>query len=416
MLRMDGLDFNAFDLEPSQVRERFRWARRQGKAAWLWPDVSVAAWQQSLRSIEHILSAVLTGQPMARLDGDSSAIGLACYTSGVGPLLGHWHEQGRISAGPEVAAVLELHLRHNRLRSARMQAAAITLVEALSKQDIAVVVLKGAHTGVAYFDAAGVRPASDVDFLVRGKDMDRAEAVMLAEGFSAGSRSRWESSWWPDAATRLPRSLQMVHADDPWSVDLHGSLNISAGAGSPVARLDDADPMSSSSRWPPCPAAAALDQPLLLLHLAAHAGAGLHNLSLLRLVEVALVCRHGSFNGSLSWDTFLEIGARTGASGYAFPALRLCEELAPGTVPGAVLEACADQVPPSALRLLVCLTPANAQRIERSSMAEHFMWSKGWIGRLRQIASDLLPSSSWRTLWSIYERRAWSLIRGRIRP
>ena len=129
-----------------------------------------------------------------------------------------------------------------------------------------------------------------------------------------------------------------------------------------------------------------------------------------------LVVRQDMLGGDPSWNAFLEIGARTGSLGYAFPSLRLCEELVPGTVPSSVLEACANQVPTATRRLLTHLTPANAQRLERSSIAEHFMWSRGWRGRCRQIASDLLPSSSWQTLWSIYERRAWALVRGRIRP
>ena len=53
-------------------------------------------------------------------EGNAEAIGVACYTSGVGPLLGFWLEQGGIAASPQVSAVLERHLRHNRLRMDRL--------------------------------------------------------------------------------------------------------------------------------------------------------------------------------------------------------------------------------------------------------------------------------------------------------
>lgn len=404
-------------LSPNEVRARFRWAKRQGRPAWLWPDVSVPAWREAVRNIEIVLRAGLAGRsdpPL--LDGDPVAIGLACYTSGTGPLLGHWHAQARLSVGAGVAAVLELHLHHNRLRAARMEAAAISLVEVLAERGIAVAVLKGAHTGPAYFGAAGIRPGSDIDLLVQGEDMARAEALIRAAGYAGAGRKRRESSWRLAGAAEQPRSLTMVHGDDPWTIDLHGSLNISAGAGAPVARLDDGGPMSCSGRWALQAAAITLDQPLLLLHLAVHAGAGMHNLTLLRLVELALVIRRDSEAGRLRWEEFVALGEKTDALGYAFPALHLCEALAPGTVPGPVIRQCADRAPAAVRRLLRGLTPAMAQRIDRSSIAEHFMWCGGWAGRLRQAASDIIPAASWRDIGAIYERRAWALMRGRIGP
>jgi hypothetical protein len=160
-----------------------------------------------------------------------------------------------------------------------------------------------------------------------------------------------------------------------------------------------------------------LDQPLLLLHLAAHAGSGLHNLTLLRLVELQLVIRADLASGRLDWDGVLDLGARTGALGYAWPALKLCEDLAPGVAPSAVLEQCAASAPAAVRRRLADLTPATAQRIDRNSVAEHFMWAEGWRGRLRQVASDLLPAAGTpRQFWSIYEARAWRLVRGRFSP
>jgi hypothetical protein len=411
------LDFDAFDLTPAEVGARFRWATRQGQAAWLWPGTPVATWRRALHDIEALARAVLSGRTVdAMLDGDPAAVSLACYTSGLGPLLGYWHEQARFPAAPEVAAVLELHLRHNRIRSTRMESAIVPIIEAFAERGIRVAVLKGAHTGTAYFGADGVRPASDIDLLVPTGPMAEAEAVIVEAGFSEASRTRWESSWQPATGPRKPRSLQLAHADDPWAIDLHGSLNISAGAGTPLARLDDAEPLASHSRWQVCPSARVLEQPLLLLHLAVHAGAGQQNLTLLRLTELALVARKDVAADALSWDAFLALGRRTGALGYAFPALKLCADLAPGFVPDWVVERCADHAPVAVRRLVERLTPSTAQRIDRNSMAEHAMWVEGWGGRLRQLASDLVPSTSWRELGTIYQRRAWTLMRGKIRP
>ena len=56
-------------------------------------------------------------------------------------------------------------------------------------------------------------------------------------------------------------------------------------------------------------------------------------MSLLRLVELVLVIRKDCAAGLLCWDAFLAMAERTGSLGFAFPALKLCDELAPGTVP-----------------------------------------------------------------------------------
>lgn len=366
--------------------------------------------------IESVVRATLPEQGGgAVLDGDPAAIGLAGYTAGVGPLLGWWRETQMIAASPAVAQVLELHLRHNRLRAARMETAAAACVDALARQGVDVVVLKGAHTAHAYFPDPGARPASDIDLLVRAGHAGAAETALRAVGLVEAGRGARESSWRPAHGSASPRSLTLAHADDPWSVDLHTSLDIVVSAGAPLARLDAAAPMDSRRPWAADPRAAVLDQPLLLLHLAAHAGSGLQNLTLLRLIELHFVVRRDVAGGALSWDAFLALGARVDLLGFAYPALRLCEDLSPGTVPASVLDACARRAPASVSRTLDRLTPATAQRIDRTSMREHFMWTDGWRGRLRQLAGDVAPAAgSWGKFWSIYERRAWRFIRGTI--
>jgi hypothetical protein len=404
------------EISAAEVQRRMLWARRQGRPAWLWPDVPIEAWRAALAGIEAAIVAILAGDGDARLEGDAPAVGLAGYTSGMGPLLGRWVEEGRLRTNGSVAAVLRGHLAHNRLRETRMAAAGVELVEQLAARGVETIVLKGAHTGHAYFPEPGARPASDVDLLVAARDAPSAEAAMAACGLSLKGRGRWESTWCDPDGGSAPRSLSYVHAEDPWSADLHSSLNISVGGGAPLANLDRAHPMASGGRWPADPRARVLDQPLLLLHLAAHAGAGWQNLTLLRQVELALVIRQDLAAGRLSWGEFLEAGACTGALGYAYPALHLADKLAPGAVPDQVLAACAAQAPAGVRRALARLTPATAHRVERNSVREHFMWAPGWRGGLRLLASDLFPAGrSWPEFRQIYEARVWRLIRGAVR-
>lgn len=410
------IDCNAQDITEAEVVRRFQWAKRQGRPAWLWPEITVEAWRQALEQIARVVPDALSGGgPSPSLDGDPAAIGLAGYTSGLGPLLGWWTQTGALVPSPAVAPVLDLHLRHNQARAARLETAAVEVVERLARGGAPAAVLKGADTGRAYFPGPGVRPASDIDLLVRAEHVETAEAILRAAGFVEASRGERESSWRPPGAPRAPRSLTLTHADDPWSIDLHSSLDLSVGAGAPVARLDLGAPMDSRRSWALSSLAVALDQPLLLFHLAIHAGAGLQNLTLLRLVELNLVIRRDLAEDRLSWDAFLGLGQRLGLLGFAYPALKLCEDLTPGVVPGEVVERCADAAPRGVVRIVRRLTPAAAQRIARSSIAEHFMWSDDWRQRARQLAADIAPrAGSWRALWSIYEKRAWRLVRGRV--
>jgi hypothetical protein len=405
-----ALAFDSLDLPPAEVERRFRWARRRGKPAWLWPEIARPDWRSALAAIERAAADALAGRRAILGSADPEAIGLAGYTSGMGPLLGWWIERGSIAADPLAADLLALHLQHNRIRAERMRGQAVGVAEALADRGIAVALLKGAHSAQAFFPDPGARPASDIDLLVRPDGVASAEAVLAALGLAPGTFGGREASWHPPTPQALPRSLRLLHAEDAWSIDLHWSLDVTAGGGAPVAQLDLGEPMASAARWEPSPGAMVLEQPLLLLYLAAHAGAGLQNLTLLRLTELAFVIR----KQPPDWNGLLAAGERTGALGYAWPALSLCEALAPGSVPAPVLEAMARHAPPAVRRIVARLTPATAQRVDRASLAEHFMWVPGWRGRMRQLAADLVPSPSWAGSAAIYRRRAWQLLRGGV--
>jgi hypothetical protein len=353
-----------------------------------------------------IADILLHGTSGATLSGDALAIGLASYTSGTGPLLGWWQAAGHFAATPEIAGMLADHLRHNTARAAKLAAAAQLVTGQLQVAAIPVRLLKGAHTGGAYFPNAATRPAADIDMLVPASDFARAEAILRQAGMQLAGRGRWESSWRQAGASDQPRSLWLVHRDDPWTIDLHSSLNVRAATSPIIAVLDRALPFEH--------AATGLDQPLLLLHLACHAGAGMHNLTLLRLVELRLAIMRDRASGALVWPAFVALATQTGALGLAWPALALCERLVPGTVPHNVLAACAQDAPPGVHRLVERLQPATAQRIDRSSLAEHFMWTTGCRGVLGQLAGDLLPGKHWRDHAAIHARRLHQLLSGRV--
>ena len=105
--------------------------------------------------------------------------------------------------------------------------------------------------------------------------------------------------------------------------------------------------------------------------------------------------------------------ARAGGLGHVYPALTLCEQLVPGTVPGKVLERACREAPPSVRRVIEPLTPATAHRVLRCSLAERFMWAPSRWAIARQVFQEAFPpgSGSPLTLARIYRARMWRLAR-----
>jgi hypothetical protein len=403
------------DMPPEEILARLRRAAARGNPGWLWPDISVKRRRAATAQLADAVGRMMNAET-ATLDGDAAAIGLAAYVSGTGPLLGWGLENSQVVASNEVAILLREHWRHNRDRAGRLRRACTAIVGALTSDGIKAVVLKGLHTESDYFPAQGVRPASDIDLLVEHDDRVAAERILWSRGLIPASRGRFESSWREANAPAQPASLYLVHRNDPWTIDLHHSLDIEPAPGAPIARLDIGQPMQTQRRWADRPAGYALDQPLLALHLAVHAGHGLHNLTLLRLVELILVIRRDADSGRLSWLDFAALAAAADAFGYAYPALAFAEQLAPGTIPPEILAASARAAPHRALGVVRRLTPATAQRIGRLSLAEHFMWTTGPRGWARQLSADLVPGTSIKRGLQIYRARGWQLLGGSLGP
>ncbi len=413
------LPLDAFDLPPETVQARFAWAERRGNPRWLWPDVDPRDWSTALERIEAILRAVLTGSDAPPpLDGPLAALEVAAYTSGTGALLGVWLERGTIGASAPVAAMLSYHLRHNRLRMQRLTAHAAALCEALHRAGATPVLVKGMHTAHAYFPEPGARPLADVDLVLAPEQIEAAEIVLREQGYAPGETIAGpprQQEWRTPLARLLPRTLAFVHHDDPWAIDLQSSFDRRFASGGRTVRMEDGVRHSGQGTWPVGRGAKVLGQPWLLLYLAVHASNGFENLSLLRLTELALVARADTAAGRLDWGAFVAAAERAGALGLIYPALHLCEALAPGGVPADVRRLSCEAAPESASRLVESLTPATAHRV-LALRGEKFLWAPSRTARAAQILSEIFPreAGSLGGLARIYRRRAWKLARGTL--
>jgi hypothetical protein len=385
------IDMNTSDeLSREAVRERFAWARRNGFATWLWPDINPKDQREAAEAVVQVTRLVLAGEKRVTLGcNDAKMVGLEGYLSGMGPLLGYWIETGILIAAPEVTSVLRLHLFHNRQRMAHLAAVSQSVANQLFRAGIEPVFFKGMHTAFIYFPEPGVRPLSDIDIYIPPEKMPLAEHVLGTLGYEREMclRDPYMCNWTLPSVRREPRTLTYVHCNDPWNLDVQASLNRRLHTGEKVS-LDLLLPMSDRRPWPLSASAQILSQPFLTLHLAAHVSQLLLNASLLRLVELVQIIRADCCNGLLDWKAFLT-GAATLGGRFIYPALFFCEKLAPGTIPQHVLAACRDNTPAKVRAVIEALPLAAIQPLGRISLRERFMWARGWRGVKNQLICEL---------------------------
>jgi hypothetical protein len=406
------------ELASDAIERRFRWARAQGHPKWLWPDVSPAEWRVAMSELERVTKLLLAGERPVRLAAADAprlrALGIASYTSGLGPWLGWQVERGAVDADPNVGALLAQHLAHGRSRAARLDTALSSVLALLREHGIDATVLKGAHAAHVYFAQPGLRPMTDLDVLVSAQDIHRAERSLEANGYVQRTMSRLRkphrSDWRPPGAPASLRSLTLTHAEDPFSVDLHGTLDIDFFG---VRTIPFGQP-APAELAPARNGATSLRQPLLLVHHAAHASQGLHGLTLIRLLELILMIRR-DVGMVTSWAEIVATSRRLGADRFIYPALALAEKLSPGTVDAVVLKRLADSSPPRLRGVVDALTPSTAQRLDGLALDERFMWSAGPIEHARRVLYMLIPTtSSLHGIAAIYAERAYRLLRGRV--
>lgn len=404
------------ELDPDTFRDRLSWARKQGHPHYFW-RVPMPAWRAGLRQLEAAVTELLAARSASLRAGtqdEARALGVAAYTSGVGPLLGYWIENGRLRADPLLAELFSVHLLHGRRRAARLRAELERAATALEAAGIGALVVKSAHTATEYFPEPGTRPAIDVDFVVEPAAFDRAERALAAAGYAATVREfrPRKTTWLAPGSARVPRSLEVVHAESQYAIDLHASLERNffgvrtVGPGSPGETPGDLMSGPGSVR--------VLRQPELLLYHALHTSEGLYNLTLVRLIELVLIIRRDGDAGTLDWGAFRALVADREAWRFIYPALELTERLAPGTVEPETLERARAAAPARMIRVLNRLSPGAARRLEGRSLDETFMWCVGPVEHLRRVVHMLFPAPAGRSprrLLRYYVDRGYLLLR-----
>jgi hypothetical protein len=408
-------------LSEAEVRVLLQAARRRGQPGWVWPDVEPAAWRAGLSTLVGTLRTALAGSDPIRLEfepeADPRGLAIAAFTSGLGPLLGRWVEEGRLQCAP-LAGLFALHLRHGRSRWARLERIATEAVAVLGDLGLRPIVLKGLHTAATIFPEPGARLCNDVDLAVPRSRWADARAALERAGYTlvVDQQGIGRAELLPPGESGSLGSLHLLHENAPIRVDLHGGLDRAYfGAG----RLALGDGTTDETEpWPALgPSARVLTEPLLTILLAAHASEGLHNLTLLRMVELSLAIRAGERSGGLDWDALVARTRRAGSLRFLFPALEVTDRLAPGTVPERVRHVLRTEAPLAMRAVVDALQPATTQRIERLSLSERLMWAGSPSELAGRLADMVWPASAGGAagrVGRIYAERLWRLARGRV--
>jgi len=417
-LPMDAARPTSWRLSEDEVRRRFAWGVQQGVPYWIWPASSIPDWQSALFEIERVARQTLSsGRCDVPLRGKADDIGIAAYTSGMGPLMGYWISAGLLHAPGATEEVLALHYRHNSIRMERLAEQSSRAVAHLTDGGVKVTVLKGLHTAFTCFPMPGTRPTSDIDLMIPPQDKPAADRILRDLNYRPehSLTEPAEQFWRHVSSSVVPQSLSYVHQDDPWGIDLHTSANRRYAQGAPVIRFDELIDFVEFGRWPLCQGARTLEPAAAVLFLACHASCHFSNLRMLRLVEMVLVIRESQRLPKWTWNEVVELGLQTKTLASAYPALALAETLAPGTVPENVLWKCKSDAPRAVVHVVANLSPATAHRMVRCSLQERYMWTSSLHGKIKQLLYDVVPlDQPFRSWAKIFKIRIWRILRGRL--
>lgn len=406
----DNLDDAAPELQLSEItRRRARFAETQDPEA-LWPGLDEPTRRAAVQEVGRVTRAVLAGARAVAIALDhpreSYALGVAGHITGMGPLLGRWLEDGALTAKEPTRARLANHLAHGRRRAQRIEDEVVPALDALLDLGITPVALKGAHTAHVYFEERGARRMSDVDLLIPPDRVADVERALERLGYAPQSPAEhpYKRDWLAPGVDARLYSVEWQDARSVWTLELHSSLDRVYHPGA-VAPLDSERDVVVSCDYGGRPLRA-LAPPLLLAMLACHASQELDGSRLLRLVEIVRVARGFGHVAPVDWDEVLAVLERTGTARFAYPALALAEELAPGTVDPRALALGREQSTWAARHTVDALSPDGGS-LDARGLLRQSMWTRSPLAVANRIARSLWPATpggGWRG-WQIRLRR-----------
>jgi hypothetical protein len=372
----------------------------------LWPDLSKATLTRAHKAIWDATAERLAG---GRPDLSAEALGgrrplsVAAVISGMGGLLGYWIQERQLNADDEAKELFGDYLDHGRRSAYKMETGLVAILRECRERSVTPTVLKGAFTARKYFPEPGTRPSADIDLLIRPEDLPETRESLTAAGFRQATQPAFGTEVWkPRDSPQEVVSVEMDHADNPWSIDVHTSIDrpYFRGHWSHFGRII----FANTERWIlRQQQALVFRQPLLLSHLAQHASRDIVRFRIVRLVELVFVIRQDTH---IDWDECLRLLDQCGVTRFVYPAFALAERLAPSTVEPGFLNAVSDAAPSSTRKAVRQLADDPLRSFFRRSPAERIMWTNGFQEKLLGWSDVVWPTGhSWSDQWRIVWRR-----------
>lgn len=406
---------------PSPDQRIAAWLRT-GDWTRLWPDYSMAELSLAQRAISAVARAIARTHQgpvvLAPYGTRPGALGVAAFTSGMGPLLGWYLEKHRLAAEPDVAEVLARHLDEGRKRASILRRELREILSELTQSGVEAVVLKGLHTGSVYFPEPGTRPTADIDLLVHPRRLGETVAVLNRLGFKEARRTKFavRSEWVRAGRPQKVRDLDIQSASNPWHLDLHCSLERWYFRGTRASLGEDVFDNTTWFEIEGVPARG-LNQPHLTALLALHASYELVRTRMIWLLELVWVIRRDTGTGTLEWNTLLDLLRSRALGRFVYPAFALAERLAPGTVDPRVLEYAGREATPRLARVVDAVEGEDFGFLATRSLEDKVMWARGFKELVLNLSEWIWPSdeADRDSLANLYRKRVGMLIRRRAR-
>ena len=251
---------------------------------------------------------------------------VACQL-GVGPLL--YARLGELGLRDKIPGDIARRSKEecfsSQARNMRVYAELKTVLAALTRDGLSVVVLKGAALAELVYRHIGLRTMADVDLLVERKHLDRAGAILERLGFMPNESYR-NKQWYREHHHHM---VPYVSSDGSMTIEIHWHIiERTALMDMPIDQLwASAQPVRIATV--PC---LALSAEHMLLHLVLHLSSPNRFLGQLRgLYDVAELLRR--FGQELNWSELLRMAALGDAHKRLYVVLCLVRDTLGAPVP-----------------------------------------------------------------------------------
>jgi hypothetical protein len=347
--------------------------------------------------------------------------------NGVTPLL--YHRLKTVVPAPAVPPLALDHLRAAAVQSAaqslRIGRELVHVLEALRRQGIPAIVLKGGYLGPVVYESSALRTMCDLDVMVRRDDLVRTVGVLAGLGYAPQYFDVEEVDY------AQHHHLRPMARPGGIRVEIHWSI------ARPTPRFDiDVEGLWTRAR----PTAIAGIEALvlspedLILHLCLHASfSHKFRVGVRACWDILEVVRH--HGAGIDWDQVVRRARQWGIGRYVYLTLRLVHELLAADIPPAALAALEPPAFPSEVMAWArtCIFSPWTDASVSPSMAKLWaarrldsklsvLWAALWPSRAAMARIYRAPPGSrricfyylvrWVDLLLRYGRHAWGLWRG----